>query len=149
MDINFIHDRQHDFEGKALTKGGTTIAWQLNSEAREIRVALAFCSEKDVYNRKVGRKQAVERLETGQYAKFSENDVLNFAVEQLVPRIFRDASTVVDFQLEEFSTGWLQNFIDYRRQEIWDQLLENKHAPVYYTKPVVESEDDTAERSDA
>lgn len=118
MDINFIHDRQQNYEGKPFTKGGTTIAWTLNFEAREIRVALAFCSEKDVYNRKVGRQQAIERLNAGAYARFTESDVLNFAVEQLVPKLFRDASTVIDLDLGEFSTGWLQNFIDHKREEI-------------------------------
>lgn len=135
MDINFIHERQQDFEGKPFTKGGTTIAWSLNMEAREIRVALAFCSEKDVFNRKVGRQQATDRLQAGAYARFTESDVLNFAVADLVPSVFRNAATVVDMNLDEFSTGYLQSFINHHRESIWDQLLENKHAPVYFEKP--------------
>jgi len=56
-------------------KGGVCIAYQVLEKrnenkqliSRELRIASSFCSDKDVYSKKIGREKAYNNITTGNY----------------------------------------------------------------------------------
>lgn len=61
MSTKFIHIRS--FVGTRLQeKGGTTIAYDYNPDTHEARFAIAKCSHKDNYCKRIGRDVATGRL---------------------------------------------------------------------------------------
>ena len=61
MSVKFIHIRRGIGAGMQ-EKGGTTIAYSFNPESRQAAYAVAHCSSKDNYCKKIGRDVATGRL---------------------------------------------------------------------------------------
>ncbi len=62
MKTTFMHYRKYDRNGQMTSKGGMTLAVQL--DGNQLTIALAECGRKDAYNRKLGRTIAEGRLQS-------------------------------------------------------------------------------------
>lgn len=65
MKIKYIHLRNYDVYGYPTTKGGKTIAFQVDGD--KVRYAIAHCNEGDNFCRRIGRLIAAGRLAKGGY----------------------------------------------------------------------------------
>lgn len=63
MTTTFMHYRKFDRMGQISAKGGLTLA--IEQEGSTLKVALAECGRKDLFNRKLGRTIAEGRLRAG------------------------------------------------------------------------------------
>lgn len=64
--IVFLHYRNKDNAGQLSARGGATVAIQ-QTDTGEIRTAVAWCSDKDNYNKATGRGFAGGRLMFGKH----------------------------------------------------------------------------------
>ena len=62
MTTKFIHIRARRANGSVLEKGGTTVAYDFNPETRIAHFAVAYCSKRDNYCKRIGRDVASGRL---------------------------------------------------------------------------------------
>jgi hypothetical protein len=54
---------QHTFNRHGNpARGGFTVAYRIDTKFKQVVAGVAFCGPKDLYNRKEGRKLALERL---------------------------------------------------------------------------------------
>ena len=53
---------RHFFERSGRSKSGATIAYVVNEEKKTMDIGIAFCSEKDCFSRKVGRRIALAKF---------------------------------------------------------------------------------------
>lgn len=61
--IFFQHDRRLDEAGKISNYGGQTVAFTTDKKSKQITAkGIANCSEKDIYDKKLGRVIAAGRL---------------------------------------------------------------------------------------
>ncbi len=65
--IKFIHCRNLSANNAVLPHGGLTIAYVLNEQFKVVGWAAAKCSNKDVYNKQVGRMKSEGRLSSNEY----------------------------------------------------------------------------------
>lgn len=63
--VYFMHYRRRDTYGSPLSQGGATLAIRPMG-GNVIRVAMAQCSDKDIFNKKLGRTIAQGRLFSAQ-----------------------------------------------------------------------------------
>lgn len=62
--MNYLHIRLHDkYDGRIDPRGGYTVAFERSRDNSNIlRFAIAKCSKRDVFNKKMGRTVAAGRL---------------------------------------------------------------------------------------
>lgn len=60
----YMHYRRRDTYGEPLPKGGATLAIR-PLQGDQIAVSMALCSERDLFNKKLGRSIATGRLNAG------------------------------------------------------------------------------------
>ncbi len=62
--VQYMHYRTHNDDGTVCATGGLTVAFTMAATLRgvEVRYALAQCSDKDNFCRKMGRQVAAGRL---------------------------------------------------------------------------------------
>lgn len=60
----FHHFRNLKEDGSVYNMGGLTVAWEVNEQNKSIRYAFAICSDRDNFNKKVGRTIAGGRLKS-------------------------------------------------------------------------------------
>lgn len=60
--IRFAHFRNFDNNGKVTERGGATVAFEVDSENKVTRYAVARCSKLDNFSRRRGRDLAGGRL---------------------------------------------------------------------------------------
>ena len=77
----FMHYRRRNRAGDVLPQGGATLAIRPVGEDR-IVVGMALCSQRDVFNKKLGRTIAEGRLSTAE-AGFSNAHVFTIAMDEL------------------------------------------------------------------
>ena len=65
--IKFIHCRNVSKNGSVIPHGGLTVAYVLNESFKVVGWAAAKCSNKDVYNKQVGRMKSEGRLSSNEY----------------------------------------------------------------------------------
>lgn len=58
------HSRYSDEFGEIHAKGGVTYLFELNYKNRTVKVGVAVCSQKENFEKYIGRKLAEERLKT-------------------------------------------------------------------------------------
>jgi len=58
----FVHVRNYTWDGAVHPTGGHTIAYEYNPDTRVAAYAVAHCSPKDHYNKKIGRAVSSGRL---------------------------------------------------------------------------------------
>jgi hypothetical protein len=105
-DIKFFHIRKYNNNShnhNSISNGGLTIAWYINNGA--IVYSVAICSDKDDFNKKVGREIATRRLISDQ--KLIEHDVvltyiytIHFdGINKRVAELIKDNLTTSDLSL--------------------------------------------------
>ena len=62
MTTKFIHIRARRINGSVLEKGGITVAYDFDPYTRIARFAVAHCSKRDNYCKRIGRDVAQGRL---------------------------------------------------------------------------------------
>ena len=60
--IKFIHFRRRDKNYELLATGGLTMAAMIGEDNKVFRLSLAYCSNKDNYNKKIGRAITTGRI---------------------------------------------------------------------------------------
>lgn len=72
--ISYMHYRNRDARGSVTDpRGGATVA--IKTEGNVSTFAIAWCSKKEVFNRKIGRAVATGRLPSTPYDAFNLADV--------------------------------------------------------------------------
>lgn len=66
--------------------GGVTVALQSN-EDDTVTIAMSFCSEKDVYSRKIGRSIVDGRLKSGDCYKVKAGSLRDILTQNVFPKI--------------------------------------------------------------
>jgi hypothetical protein len=104
-DIKFFHIRKYNnnSSNSSISNGGLTIAWYINNG--DIVYSVAICSDKDDFNKKVGREIATRRLISDQ--KLIEHDVvltyiytIQFdGINKKVAELIKDNLTTSDLSL--------------------------------------------------
>jgi hypothetical protein len=100
----YMHYRRRDTSGCALPQGGATLAIRTVGENR-IVVGMALCSNRDVFNKKLGRAIAEGRIDrsedgqrTGSYVYTIEMNQLDLPIKEVVNETF--AVTMDELGLE-------------------------------------------------
>ena len=76
MTIRFVHIRKHDIFDLKPT-GGITLAYELHGD--RVVFSASKCSDKDHYNKKIGRAVTTGRMEAGNYSAFKYDPTVNLA----------------------------------------------------------------------
>lgn len=71
--MNYIHLRARNPNNTPITKGGTTIAWRINSDG-SLEIAVAHCHFKDNFCRRIGRAIAEGRMRVGKSHIIAKQD---------------------------------------------------------------------------
>lgn len=79
MTIRFVHIRRYSRELSLdpSPTGGTTIAYELSGD--RVIYSASRCSDKDHYNKKIGRSVTTGRMEKGNYASFRYDPTMSLA----------------------------------------------------------------------
>lgn len=125
-EINFLHIRKTQC-CDISPKGGATFAWALNPTA--LVVAVARCSDDDLFNKATGRKMAAEA--------FNANKTIIFTVEELTKRV-RDAivpNIVTDFDFKVETKMLSRKFVHELLYEQKKAILSDARAKNFQLAP--------------
>ena len=108
-DIRYLHFREY-VNNILNPKNGFTVGWIISNEYLEI--SWSNCNDSDRYNKHIGRRIVVERLQTEKQShykiKFSNNDMRTIINNILTPAFFINE---IDFGLSGISNTFVINFI--------------------------------------